>query len=797
MIRNYFVVTVRSLKKHFSFSVINTLGLGLGIATAVLLITWIRHETSYDRFLRNADHIYRASLEYNYGGSLAVTAVSPGALLPFLKDECTGVVQGARVYNPSSYESYVIETDGERFLEGKFYYADSTLFDVFSYSVLAGNPRTCLSEPNSVVLTASCATKYFGTEKPLGKMITVNGDNFKITGVVQDPPLNGYLQFDLIGSISTTRYGQLDPVWWSAVMQTFIQVADIKQVSDLQEKTDEKLKEAFSSEFTSENDYVRSHFMNISDIHLHSNLLAELEPVGDIQYVYIFSVAAFLTLLIAIINYMNLCTARSSDRSKEVGVRKVVGALRRHLLFQFVGESFFVTLLSFILAGILVAFFLPTFNDVTGSTLLYADFLQLSFLLELAGMLILIALLAGMYPALIVSGFRPAIVLKGPLKLSGKDLWFRRTLVATQFCISLALIVCAMIIFNQLRFVQQKRLGYDNKNLISASFDSDNNDIYEALKIELIQNAHVADVGRSSNSPVNVAGGFKITLAGSSGQGLLITGFTIDEGFVPTVGLEIVAGRNITKQDLDRVVRDTVYAFILNEAAVKTMGTTNEEVIGIRADLDGRNGEVVGVVRDFHFSSLHSTIAPLIMFGLTRSTHTVMIRLLPGPAQPAIERVRATFEQMIPSRPFDYEFIDQQYLSLYSAEQRMGSLFVLFATLAIIIACLGLLGLVSFAVAQKAKEIGIRKVMGATISDIMMLITKDYAKPVFYSIIIALPVSVWVMNAWLDSFAYRTNIGALQLIIPSFICVLVAFGTASIQAFRAAVVNPTKVLRAD
>lgn len=798
MLKNYLIISFRNLRKHTSYSLINIFGLGLGLSTFILLMVWIQHELSYDTFHEKSDRIYRASMEYSFGGQVAKTSVSPTALLPTLQKNFPEIENGTRVYNPASYSPYVVRKSDMAFQEDHFYFADSTFFKIFSYPLIAGNRLTALSKPYSVVITESTAKKYFGDVDPIGKMLSVNGAvDYEVTGVVEDIPANSYLQFDFIASFHSLRAGREEPIWWSANYQTYLLLDKNADLSAIQEKTNNIVKEALASELTNAGDYVKYNFLKLPDIHLHSTFSSEMEPVGDIQYVYIFSAIAFLILTIACINYVNLATARASDRAKEVGIRKVVGALRKQLFIQFLGESVVITFLGFCLAFFIVQIALPFFNVLTNINLPNSIFYQPTFLGFSFILLLAIALLSGAYPAFAITAFKPVSILKGNFNFSGKGIWLRQFLVVSQFCISVILVIGTIVILKQLDFIQNKKLGYSKENTIVLPLDDKTEKVYDQLKSEFLRSGRASFVGRATESPTQINGGYGLNTDETSERGIIATGVSVDDDYIRALNMEVIAGRNFTEGDFKRAASDTVYSFIVNESALQALFLPIDKAIGKKARVSGRQGEIVGVVRDFHFTSLHKPIGPLVMFNQNDQYNFIFVKLTGSEIQASLENLKAIYAKVVPHRPFEYEFVDQQFESLYSAEQRMGTIFTVFATLAILIACLGLLGLVSFSAAQKTKEIGIRKVLGATATSIVFLISRDYTKLVLIAIVIGIPAAYWTMTQWLSDFAYKTDIGIWPVIVAALLCVIISFATASYQAIKAALLNPASTLRSE
>ena len=800
MIKNYLVASIRSLKKHFTYTVINIVGIGLGLATCILLSIWINHELSYDQFHKNANRIYRGALEYSFGGQKSKTSVSPTALLPVLKKNFAEVENGVRIYNPSSWNPFIVKGSDKLFQEKKFYYADSSFFQVFSFKLLRGNPTNALTEPNSVVVTQSSARKYFDSEDVIGKTLTINNKiEYKITGLLEDLPSNSMIQFDFLGSFSSLDASK-EQIWWSANYQTFLLLSTNADVDRLRVKTAELVKKELASELTNPGDYVVYNFTPLTDIYLKSET-DEPEVVGDIQYVYVFAAIAFLILITACINYINLATAKAADRAREVGIRKVVGALRGQLFIQFITESLVVTFLGFSLAFLLAQLSLPFFNSLTGksfdgSDLLHFDFLEWAFIAW-----VIIAFLAGIYPSLAITSFKPVSVLKGNFQRSHNGIWLRQSLVVFQFSISIILMISTAVIVQQLDFIQNKKLGYDKENIIVLPFDRKSKEKYEELKTEFERTGQVVAMGLATESPTKINGGYGIKLDDAKTEiAMAITAMAIDRDFIPALGMKLVTGRNFNETDFKKLKADTIYSFMINEAAMKTLGLAPDNAIGAKLKMDSRKGEITGVIEDFHFSSLHEKIKPVVLFTAFQDWDIsyIFVRLKTGNLKTTLDQLKTISNNLLPNRPFEYEFLDQKYQKMYDKEQRMGKVTAIFSGFAIAIACLGLLGLVAFAAAQKTKEIGIRKVLGASASSIVRLITNSYMKLVFFATLIGIPTAYWVMNTWwLSSFAYHATIGIGPLILSALACLFIAFATASFQAIKAAWIDPAKTLRSE
>jgi putative ABC transport system permease protein len=796
MLLNYLIIGFRNLRKHFSFSIINIVGLGLGLATCLLLVTWILNELSFDRFHAHSNRIYRAGLDYSFGGQASKNSVSPTALLPEAQKNFAEIESGVRVYNPSFYNPFIVRQSTRLFEEKRFYYADSTFFKIFSFKLISGTPEHALVQPNSVVLTQRMARKYFGDQDPMGKSLRINdGTDYTVTGVMEDVPNNSFLQFDFMASFSSLDASK-QHIWWSANYQTFFLVAPNTDIPQLQDKINNLVKRELASELTNPNDYVRYPLMRLTDIYLRSDV-SESEITSSINYIYGFGAIALLILLIACINYINLATAKAADRAKEVSIRKVVGAGKKQLFFQFIGESLTLTFLAFLLAYLLAFTILPVFNSVTGKHFPTSLLTAPSFLLLCFGALLIIGICSGAYPAFAITALKPATVLKGNFKSSGKGIWLRQSLVVFQFSISIILIVGTIVILKQVNFIQNVRLGYDKENIIILPLDRKTSQLYGRLRQQLINSGVVSQVGRATESPSKIGGGYSLNIIGQTGdKGMIVTAMNADTTFIPALGMDIIAGRNFNDMDVRRYRADTTVAFIVNESTLKEVSISREKAIGVRVNLNGRKGEIIGVVKDFHFTSLHSAIGPLVLFNEENQLSFIFVKIKPGNLNSSLATIQSICLTTLPHRPFEYEFLDQQYSGLYSAEQRIGTIITIFAALAILIASLGLLGLVSFSASQRTKEIGIRKVMGATAASIVLLITGNYTRLIIISILIGLPIAWWTIDhLFLSSFVYRAEIGIWPYVLAGIACILVSFATASFQAIKAALVNPADTLR--
>ena len=795
MLKNYLRVALRNLLKNKIYSFINITGLAVGMACCILILFFVRDELSYDNFHQKAERMYRATMEATYGGQHFEIAVTPSIVAPMLQREFPEVENTVRLYNATKFGPVVVRAGDKQLQEKRFYYADSTLFNIFTFPMIYGDPQTALVRPNTIVLTQSTARKYFGDENPLGRSININNTwDFEITGVMQDIPHNAHLQFDLAASYTTLRQNwAVNETWESANLFTYFLLKENQSIAMMEEKLPALIDRSLGEGFKAAGNSINVNFMPVQRIHLYSQL--EGETNSDIVYVYIFSIIAILILLIACVNYMNLATARSARRAQEVGLRKVLGAFRKQLAGQFFGESALVTFLALVFAIVLVHLVLPFFNLLSGKQLVI-NYLEMPLLIPaLLGFCILVSLIAGSYPALFLSAFQPIKVLKAGTSSRVRSS-FRNKLVVFQFVVSIALIISTVVISNQLDFFRNKKLGFDKEQVLILNInDKALRQDYPALKKELLQHSGVVSVSATSGYPGNVLGGYTMSAQGLAEMDFpSVVGLTVDGDFVETAGIELIAGKGLPKT----YNPEQGYFYLINEAALKRIGWQKDEAIGRWVNLHGgRRGELVGITKNFHFASLHSAIEPLAMFLSPKSYDYdyLLVKLNTSDIRHTVNLIEQTWEKMVFHRPFEYTFVDQEFEALYRSEDRLSQIFILFTGLAVLIACLGLLGLISFTAEQRTKEIGIRKVLGASVSSIVVLLSKDFLKLVFISIFIAVPIAYLAMQQWLQEFAYRIDIGISTLVFSGILALLIALLTVSYQSIKAALSNPAKSIR--
>ncbi len=810
MFRNYLKTAFRNLRKSKGFSAINIIGLAAGLASCLLIILYVTNELSYDHYNKKIDQIYRIDSDLKFGGHNFILASTPDPLGAAMKSELPEVKQYVRLRD---HGGILVKKGNQNILEDNVILADSTLFDVFTLPMIAGDPHTALVNPNSVVITESTAEKYFprvNAGAVLGKMLTVN-DTFlyKITGIIKDVPKASHFHYDFFVSM----YGQLDSYeigqWTSNNFNTYILLdknADPKKLdAQLDAFVMKYVKPFFKTlnineeDFKKQGNYLHYALMPLSRIHLYSQKSGELEANSDIQYVTIFSLIALFILLIACVNFMNLSTARSAGRAKEVGVRKVLGSLRKNLIAQFLSESLLISFLSMILALVIAALLLPYFNTLSGKSFTLNDFLSPWLLPALLLLVIIVGILAGIYPAFYLSSFKPVDVLKGKLATGFKSSWLRNGLVVFQFAISIFLIIGTLVIYSQLNFIRNKDIGYNRSQvLIIKNTDALGKDAKvfkdETLQLSGVESAtmtgYLPTANWRSDSPLFPEPTMDTKNAVSTQM------WRVDENYIPTLGMKMEQGRNFSKD----FPTDTS-AIIINEAFAKLLGlkdALNKPLYYMNnfPSSDFTKYNIIGVVKNFNFNSLHDQVTPLVFF-LSDQNGSIALRVNTAHIDQLIASLEKLYKKIAPSQPFAYSFMDADYNKTYLSEQKMGGLSITFSILAIFIACLGLFGLITYAAEQRTKEIGIRKVLGASVTNVTTMLSRDFLRLVLIASIITFPIAWWAMNYWLQSFAYRIEISWWIFLVAGCTAIFIALITICIKAIRAAMANPVKSLRSE
>lgn len=787
MLKNYLKVAWRSLKRDKLISAINITGLAVGFACAALMLLYVDHEFSFDRYHAKKDRIYRLVTGLQ-GASYEAIAKVPGPWGILAANELPEVEQVTRFV---LYGSSLVSRGANRFYEDEGVYADSSLFRVFSFPLLSGDPETALSKPNSVVITESLAARYFPDEEPLGQLLTFDNDNrYAATGVIADVPANSHFTFTFAVSMSNYGNARRDEWYWLQYY-TYLLLAENSSPQAFSEKFSSLLTNHLEPEEASR----YSPFLQpLTDIHLRSNLFREMASNSDIVYVYLFSAIAFFILLIAVINFMNLATARATIRSKEVSVRKIIGADRRQLVRQFLGEALLSSTIAFLLSLMLIELFLPVFNSLAGREMTLNYFDNSRFLISFVGLSLLVGLVAGSYPAFVLSAFKPVQSLKSHnSRLSGSSL--RRMLVILQFAITAVLIVATGLVYNQLQFIQKKRLGFNPEQLITFRIQSNEMRLqHEAVKQALLQNPHVISASVSGNLPGGRDWGIPSRAEGVPDDEMpALRVLAVDHHFTSTLGMELKMGQSFSQVDPSLAAG----AFMINEEAARQLGWQNPLDHRMAMPTIGREyAPVIGVLKDFHFRSMREKIGPILLFIPPPDWFSIVtVRVSPENISAAIDHLRATWDRFDAVYPFDYSFFDDDFAQLHAAEQKMAQLLTYVAVLAILIACLGVFGLAAFTAEQRNKEIGIRRVLGASTANIMALMTGEFVKLVLLSNLIAWPIAWFVMDSWLQGFAYRVELSVSTFLLVAAVTLLIALLTVSRQAIKAALSNPVEALR--
>jgi putative ABC transport system permease protein len=801
MFLNYLKIALRNLKKNKGYSFINIFGLAVGIACCIIILLFIQNELSYDKYNKNFDRIYRVRLSARISNSELNTATSCAPCGPTFVSEIPEVENFTRIRN---YGFPVVRYKDKAFSEEKFFWVDSSFFDVFTVRFIEGNPETALGEPNSVVITKSIAKKYFGSEDPMGKILNADRRrDYIVTGVIDDFPVNSSFHFDFLSSLSTYRV-QNDLTWLSNNYYTYILVRSGTNFKDVNKKIYDVSKEHIGPELYkilgitydqmikggSRYNFVLQPF---GDIHLKSHLSGEIEPTSDISYIYIFSIIALAILMIACINFTNLTTARSSSRAKEVGIRKTLGSNQALLIRQFLTETILMSFMAMIFALLLVELFLPTFNFIANKHLTLQIFSNYYSIPLLVLFVLFVGFIAGSYPAFVLSSLIPVKVLRGKLQRSSNKSLLRNFLVILQFSISIMLIVGTFIVESQLSFIQNKKLGFNRNQILIVKKSDDIGKDIQSFEYDIAQLSSINNVSNSTSIPgENFSDtGFKREDAGPD-EVHDIKVLRTDYNFINTYQIKMKERRFFSRD----FGSDTM-AVVLNEEAVKTIGLKNPVGKNLVRLGDNVKYKIIGVTDNFNFESLHQKIEPLVisLFRPNDFGRFVSIRFVPENAKSTIENISSIWHKYAGNQAFEYSFFNDDFAKLYSSEERTGQIFSIFSVLAIFIACLGLLGLAAYTAEQRTKEIGIRKVLGATVPEIIFMLTKEFTKWILIANIIAWPVAYFFMNGWLENFAYRISFNIWIFILSGVSALLIAVITVSYQAIKAATANPVDALK--
>ncbi len=812
---NYLKIGLRKIQRQKIYALINIAGLAVGLACCAVIILYVTNELSYDAFHKYSDRIYRVAVHrINIVGEHWFVA-TPAPLGPQLIRDYPQVEQAVRVVPPYENASHVLVVQGEkRFFETRVWFADEDIFELFRMPFIQGNPRTALVNPNTVVITEGMAKKYFGEELSLGQTLQIEIDydtgvvelqDYEVTGIIKNAPANTHLKYDMFLSMETMRSNLADfeENWLNPKPKyTYVKLAPDTNVADFEEqiqRISQTVLQKYSEKYNRKMDLYEFFLQPVTKIHMFSHFMREIDPPGNWYYIYIYSIIAFLILLIGCMNFINLSAALSTTRTKEVGLRKVVGAQRRQLVWQFLGESFLITFLAFILAFGLTTLLLVPFNQMAGTQLTLSGLIQPIVLLSLLGLLLLVSIGSGIYPALILTAFNPISVLQGKLAPTSRGSGAQKILVVGQFAISIFLVICALTVFKQLNFMKGRALGFDLEQKLVLRVKSNMEHLrrdYEAIKNDFLQNPSITGATVSSSVPGDRSNsGYYLSPRIGDFKGTpFIKVITMDYDFIPEYGIKIVAGRPFRRG----AGNDERESYLINLAAVKELGFSSpEEALGknFQASYHRINKRIIGITDDFHYRGMQEMVEPLVMDIENSLFEAITLSIRVKNMNNLMRFIRTTWDEHFPGVPFEYSFLDENFDREYRYEDRMGKLLGIITSLGFFIACLGLFGLASFVARSRIKEIGIRKVLGASTTNIVTMLSKRFILLILISILIASPIAWYSINKWLQDFAYRIDIGLFVFFVAAVGALVIALTTVSIQGIRAAVVNPVNSLR--
>ncbi len=785
-------IAIRNFFKHKGYSFINVAGLAIGLACCFVIVLYVRHELSYDRFHANAGHIYRL-LHTPAQDPTQRSAISAAGYAPHLKAEFPDLEVVRFLTNSSRVNlKHGAET---RTVDG-FFYADAAVFDVFSFPLRQGDPKTALAAPNTMALTPAAAQAWFGNEGPVGKTMTfLDGPakwEMRVTGILENIPSNSHLQFDYLASFSTIKAFMGENALEEYInfnYYTYLLLPRNVSPQSIVAKFPDFLRK-YRGEDTAKNTALALH--PLTDIHLTTDVTWDVGTNSDKKYLYIFSAVAFFILIIAGINFINLSTARAALRAREVGVRKVVGAYRRQLMLQLFGESTLASVLAMILALASLQLLAPFLSNILGHAISFDPFADTGLLLMLIDLGLFTGVLAGIYPAMVLSAFDPAKVLKGQMTRGVKGALLRKSLIVVQFGIAVFLLVAIITVYNQLHHMKSRDLGFKKEQVVFLSLTAPLKERFETFRQNLLSSANVLNVSLAGSVPgrVGTSRGYQWPGQEKDQDGKSFYTMFVDHQTIGALGLQLLQGRNFSNE----ISTDATSGYILNETAVRELGW--DDPIGKPFKVwDEEMGQVIGVVKDFNFRSLHQKIEPLVLDIKPEWSWTAAIRIAPNGVANTLSFVQTQWRALEPDLPLSYRFLDADFDRLYRSEERLGQLFSSFAFLALFVACLGLFGLASFTAEQRTREIGIRKVLGATVAEILLLLSKEFTKLVAFAFLVAAPFAYFAMSTWLQNFAYHINLGFTPFLLGGGLALIIALVTVSAQALKAALANPIEALR--
>lgn len=785
MIKNYLVVAFRNIFRNKLFSTVNILGLAFGMCSALLIFLWVNDELNYDHFHTKIDRLYRVMENQQYtDGRLYTFSSTPGPMAPYIKEKFPEIELATRF----TWNANNLFQNKEKSFYEEGRYADQDFIEMFSFDLEKGDVKTALKTKNSIVISKKMAEKYFGNEDPIGKLLTMNmQDPFTVTGVLKDIPKNSSLQFQYLIPFQyfwDENKSWLDD-WGNNNIRTFIMLKEKTDAAAFQKKFEDEIK------LHEEDTNVKLFIQPYGDMYLHSEFENGVLVGGRIDYVRIFFIVAIFVLVIACINFMNLSTAQATKRAKEVGLRKVIGAVPRQLFRQFMGESFVTVFISAAVAVLAALLLIPIFNEITGKAL-SLNLLDFKILMIFMVIVLFTAIVAGSYPSIFISEFKPVEVLKGQLKSGRRAGVFRKALVVVQFSLSIILIISTAVVFRQMSFMENRNIGFDRENVFYAWMEGDVNKNFETVRNRLMESPGIESVTASAQLPIDIGNSTSSLVweGKDPNERILFSNITVDADFVQTLKMEMVEGRPFDRNQIS----DTSN-YIVNEKAAEKFNFKSGTTAGQELTMWDRKGKIIGVVKDFNFGSLHNPIDPLILMVKPEWLSCMLVRAKPNETEAAIKSLESIWKEYAPGYPFRYSFLNQDWENFYRAESQRGKVFNTLAVLSIFISCLGLFGLSAFSAERRTKELGIRKVLGASVPKLVQLMNKEFAVLVLIASCIGCPIGWYIMNEWLQGYAYHVDVGVITLAVAAGVCLLIAVGTVSYHSLRVASTDPVKSLR--
>lgn len=800
MWKNYFKVSFRNLIKRKLYAGINILGLTVAIVSFLVIALFIHHEATYDSMYKDSDRVVRFAQRFAKAGEEQVVSMTPAALVPTMMEEMEEVEVGTLIFDYSIFSSVLIDAGEGNREENKFAFVDENFFKIFDLELLAGGEGKLLAEPNQIVLTLSTAKRYF--KRPLeavGSVIKVDGKDYQVKGIVEDFPSNSHIDFDFLASFITTKAGK-DPQWSPANYYSYAKLTPLADREVFAGKLDQMVEKYFGEDMRSYGFDVDVLFQPLTSIHLGYSQLKDIKPAINIKNLYIFGSVAILLIVIGIINYVNLATAEATERNKEVGLRKVLGAERPQLFGQFLSESMILSVAGLIFSLLILYLLKGVFEDFSGVPMNLGLLISPLGVLLLVGLMLLIGLFSGFYPALILSGMEPLQALGKKISKMASGAWLRRSLVVFQFFVSISLLLATFIVKKQLDFMQTVNLGYDREQVLALNFHYNMGDKISSLKSELQRTGAAQSISLANSLPIFIQAGYSISPGGDNNKDFMVTGFAVDHDILETLNLNLLAGVGFSDQDINQT---TAYenkeemSVILNEAAIKELGWTVEESIGRKVNYNGLISSVKGVVQDFYFNSLHNQVGALAIFIQPSEANWILAKLPTGNPTESLAKMEEAWNKIYPDRPFDYRFLDEEYAKMYQAEQNVSRIFQLFSGIAILIACMGLFGLVSYVAMRRTKEISIRKVLGAKSTDVLKVLSSDFFMLLGLSAILSIGFGIWFSKEWLSGFAYQTVLSPMIYVVSISVVGLIALLTIGYRTAKVYIQNPIKSLKED